>query len=128
MLKKHGRLDIADSVVEKSELVEICVQFLTKSLPEFLSQKYNLVANITHNIPAEVGREGRHDPLEEGSYRCHVQHKASGQWYEMQDLHVQETMPQLIGLSESYVLIFEKKGLSDFDKFGVISSTQNTTS
>ena len=28
------------------------------------------------------------------------QHKATEQWYEIQDLHVQETMPQLIGLSE----------------------------
>ena len=45
-----------------------------------------------------------------GSYRCHVQHKATGQWYEMQDLEVTETMPQLIGVSESYLLIFERKG------------------
>lgn len=29
----------------------------------------------------------------------------------IKDLHVQETMPQLIGLSESYVLIFERKGV-----------------
>lgn len=29
--------------------------------------------------------------------------------YEVQDLHVQETMPQLIGLSESYIIIYERK-------------------
>ena len=39
----------------------------------------------------------------------HVQHKATEQWYEIQDLHVQETMPQLIGLSESNIMIYERK-------------------
>jgi len=49
------------------------------------------------------------DPLKCGSYRAHVYNKASEQWYEIQDLHVQETMPQLIGLSESYIMIYERK-------------------
>ncbi len=111
LLESHGRSDLGENIVEKSELVEACINFITKSLPDLLSHKYDLVANVTHTIPAEVGREGKFDPLEEGSYRCHVQHKASKQWYEMQDLHVQEIMPQLIGLSESYILIFEKKGI-----------------
>ena len=111
LLAKHGRSDVAQNIVEKSELVEVTLDFVTKSLPDMLADKYDLVANITHDSPAEVGREGLHDPLQEGSYKCHVQNRAAGQWYEMQDLHVQETMPQLIGLSESYVLIFERKGL-----------------
>jgi U4/U6.U5 tri-snRNP-associated protein 2 len=95
--------------VEKSDLLDATINFVTKSLPDLLADKYDLVANITHYSPADVGREGKHNPLQEGSYKCHVQHKASNQWYEMQDLHVQETMPQLIGVSESYVLIFERK-------------------
>lgn len=109
LLAKYGRSDIAKSAVEKSELVESTVDFVTKSLPDLLDDKYDLVANVTHETPADVGREGKSDPLQEGSYKCHVQHKASNQWYEMQDLHVQEIMPQLIGVSESYVLIFERK-------------------
>jgi hypothetical protein len=32
--------------------------------------------------------------------------QATGQWYEIQDLHVQETLPQLIALSESYMMIY----------------------
>ena len=112
LLAKHGRSDIAQSMVEKSELVEACVDFVTKSLPDMLADKYDLVANITHHIPAEVGREEQRDLLQEGSYHCHVQHKGTGQWYDIQDLHVEETMPQLIGVSESYVLIFERKGLA----------------
>jgi U4/U6.U5 tri-snRNP-associated protein 2 len=47
--------------------------------------------------------------LANGSYRIHVLNKATGQWYEIQDLHVSETMPQLIGLSESYILVYEKQ-------------------
>ncbi len=41
-----------------------------------------------------------------------MQHRATGQWYEIEDLDVGETMPQLIGVSESYLLIFERKGAS----------------
>jgi U4/U6.U5 tri-snRNP-associated protein 2 len=111
LLKAHGRSDLGVGAVEKSELVEVCINFVAKSLPDLLSHKYDLVANITHTIPAEVGREGKFNPLEEGSYSCHVQHKGSKQWYETQDLHVAEIMPQLIGVSESYVLIFERKGI-----------------
>lgn len=111
LLTENGRSDVANSAIEKNELLQHCLDFVSTSLPDILSDKYDLVANITHDIPAEVGREGtRHNPLEEGSYRCHVQHKATGQWYEMQDLEVTETMPQLIGVSESYLLIFERKG------------------
>ncbi len=111
LLVEYGRGDVANNAIEKNELLQHCLDFVSTSLPDLLADKYDLVANITHDIPAEVGREGtKHNPLEEGSYRCHVQHKATGQWYEMQDLEVRETMPQLIGVSESYLLIFERKG------------------
>ncbi|EJK71690.1 hypothetical protein THAOC_06844 [Thalassiosira oceanica] len=111
LLTKYGRSDLAENSIEKDELVSHAVDFVTTSLPDLLADKYDLVANITHELPVEVGREGKQrDPLEEGSYRCHVQHRATGQWYEMQDLSVKETMPQLIGVSESYLLIFERKG------------------
>jgi hypothetical protein len=33
--------------------------------------------------------------------------KPSGQWYEMQDLTVKQTVPQLITLSEAYFQIWE---------------------
>ncbi len=110
LLIKHGRSEVAQHALERTELIEAAIDFVTKSLPDLLADKYDLVANITHDNPADVGREGQHDPLQEGSYRCHVQHRGTKQWYEIQDLHVQETMPQLIGLSESYILIFERRG------------------
>jgi len=110
ILIKYDRADLANNAIEKNELLQHCLDFVSTSLPDLLADKYDLVANITHDIPVEVGREGKQrNPLEEGSYRCHVQHKATGQWYEIQDLNVRETMPQLIGVSESYLLIFERK-------------------
>jgi hypothetical protein len=83
-LAQHGRDDLSQNVIEKAELVEKTIYFVTKSLPDMLADKYDLVANITHDSPADVGREGQHDPLQEGSYKCHVQHRAARQWYEMQ--------------------------------------------
>ena len=111
LLAKYGREDIAKRALQISDLLDATLNFVTKSLPDMLADKYDLVANITHESPADVGREGKHDPLQEGSYKCHVQHKGTNQWYEIQDLHVQETMPQLIGVSESYVLIFQRKSV-----------------
>lgn len=106
---KNGQSAAVKGALEKDQLVELVLDFVVKRLPDLLADKYDLVANITHESPVDVGREGKHDPLQEGSYKCHVQHLVANQWYEMQDLHVQEIMPQQIGLSESYVLIFERK-------------------
>ena len=90
-----------------------------------LSSKYDLVANIVHDSPASQGmgmaiglgeepvaKTKVLNVIEQGCYRCHTYNKSTGQWFEIQDLHVSETMPQLIGLSESYILIYEKKQLT----------------
>ena len=109
LLITYGHKSAADHATEKSDLVETALDFVVRSLSDMLSFKYDLVANIIHESPADVGREGKYDPLQEGSYKCHVQNRGSKQWYEIQDLHVQEIMPQQIGISESYLLIFERK-------------------
>ena len=45
--------------------------------------------------------------LNQGTYKVHTQHKATGQWYELEDLRVVETTPQLIGsIMISYLLNF----------------------
>eukprot|EP00009_Paramoeba_aestuarina_P008423 CAMPEP_0201513714 /NCGR_PEP_ID=MMETSP0161_2-20130828/5709_1 /ASSEMBLY_ACC=CAM_ASM_000251 /TAXON_ID=180227 /ORGANISM="Neoparamoeba aestuarina, Strain SoJaBio B1-5/56/2" /LENGTH=296 /DNA_ID=CAMNT_0047910025 /DNA_START=456 /DNA_END=1346 /DNA_ORIENTATION=+ len=62
------------------------------------STKYNLVANIRH-----CG-----DDLKSGNCVVDVQHLSSSQWYEMDDLDVKETLPELIALSESYIQIWER--------------------
>ncbi|KAL8138759.1 hypothetical protein V2J09_004760 [Rumex salicifolius] len=65
---------------------------------EKLRSKYDLIANIVHD-----GKPG------EGSYRAFVQRKSEEQWYEMQDLHVTETLPQMVALSEAYMQIYEQQ-------------------
>ncbi|XAR56058.1 Ubiquitinyl hydrolase 1 [Bertholletia excelsa] len=65
---------------------------------EKLRSKYDLIANIVHD-----GKPG------EGSYRVFVQRKSEELWYEMQDLHVSETLPQMVALSEAYMQIYEQQ-------------------
>jgi len=62
-----------------------------------LRSKYDLIANIVHD-----GKPG------EGCYRVFVQRKSEEAWYEMQDLHVTETLPQMVALSETYMQIYEQ--------------------
>lgn len=109
LMRQHGQVSVAEKCTEKKDLLDSALGLLQKQSPNLISDKYDLVANIIHDSPADVGREGSYDVLQEGSYKCHVQNKASNQWYEIQDLHVQEIMPQQIGVSESFVLIFERK-------------------
>lgn len=62
-----------------------------------MTNKYDLVANIVHD-----GEPNK------GTFRVHIFHKANSQWYEMQDLHVTEILPQMITLTESYIQIYER--------------------
>ncbi|KAF7274773.1 hypothetical protein GWI33_012559 [Rhynchophorus ferrugineus] len=57
---------------------------------------YDLVANIVHD-----GEPSK------GTYRVHILQKSTGQWYEMQDLHVTDILPQMITLTEAYIQIYE---------------------
>uniref|UniRef100_A0A0A9W861 Ubiquitin carboxyl-terminal hydrolase 39 n=2 Tax=Lygus hesperus TaxID=30085 RepID=A0A0A9W861_LYGHE len=92
--------------VEKNPTI---VNFPVKSIDfgDFLSPEikslhkstvYDLVANIVHDGEPE-----------KGTYRVHVLHKGNGKWYEMQDLHVTDILPQMITLTEAYIQIYEMK-------------------
>lgn len=63
---------------------------------KYESTMYDLVANIVHD-----GEPGN------GTYRVHLLHKGTGKWYEMQDLHVTDILPQMITLTEAYIQIYE---------------------
>ncbi|KAH8056643.1 alpha-tubulin binding protein [Aureococcus anophagefferens] len=71
--------------------------------------KYDLCANACHDLPMGLNKDQRADPLQHGTYRVHVRQATSDQWYEIQDVHVSETMPQLIGLSESLLCIYQRR-------------------
>eukprot|EP01133_Synstelium_polycarpum_P014926 gene14926-17650_t len=62
-----------------------------------IPSKYHLLANIKH--------EG--DP-NSGSYTVYLFHKGSDKWFEIQDLTIKDTLPQLVAVSEAYILIYEK--------------------
>lgn len=70
--------------------------------------KYDLLANVCHDSERKdfIAKGGGDDG---GSYKVHLQNKATGQWFQIQDLQVSETLSQVIGLSESYLLIYERK-------------------
>jgi len=59
---------------------------------------YDLMANIVHDGSPE-----------KGSYKAHILHKGSGKWFELQDLHVTEILPQMITLTEAYIQIYERR-------------------
>ncbi|KAA0200201.1 hypothetical protein HAZT_HAZT001262 [Hyalella azteca] len=84
---------IVNFPVRNIELADYLTEELRMRFPNPL---YDLVANIVH--------DGQPD---NGTYRCHVLHKGTGKWYEMQDLHVKEIEPQMLALSESYIQIYE---------------------
>ncbi|KAI9105745.1 hypothetical protein DFS34DRAFT_27631 [Phlyctochytrium arcticum] len=62
--------------------------------------RYDLLANICH--------EGKPGPGN-GTYKVHVHDNATDQWFMIQDLFVEEIMPQMIFLSESYIQIWERR-------------------
>jgi len=74
--------------------------FLKNPEEESLSTYYNLLSNISH--------EGKPGPGQ-GAYKVHVRQRGNEQWYQIQDLIVEEIVPQLIFLSESYIQIWERK-------------------
>lgn len=61
------------------------------------SIQYDLIANIVH--------EGQHKG---GTWRMHLYHKANNTWYELQDLHVKEILPQMLTLTEPYIQIYQR--------------------
>ncbi|RHZ78976.1 hypothetical protein Glove_153g20 [Diversispora epigaea] len=68
---------------------------------EKLSTHYDLIANICHE-----GKPGKG----KGIYKVHVQHRGSkDQWFQIQDLIVEEINAHMIFLSESYIQIWERK-------------------
>ncbi|KAG0053562.1 hypothetical protein BGZ83_000846 [Gryganskiella cystojenkinii] len=99
-----------NSFVEEKNPTIVTFPIRNLSMAEFVSDPekekviglhYNLLANITH--------EG--DPATPNSttYKVHIQHQAKEQWYQIQDLFVEEINAQMIFLSESYIQVWERK-------------------
>ncbi|PNY10696.1 U4/U6.U5 tri-snRNP-associated protein 2-like [Trifolium pratense] len=92
------KLTLVNFPVKNLELKDyIPLPTAKENLQNFCS-KYDLIANIVHD-----GKPG------EGSYRAFVHRKSQELWYEMQDLHVSETKPNMVSLSETYMQIYEQQ-------------------
>ncbi|CAH8872565.1 unnamed protein product [Trichobilharzia szidati] len=69
--------------------------------PEFRAKHryttYDLVANVVHDGPPTPGS---------GTHRIHLLHRGTGKWFELQDLHVTEVLPQMIPLSETLIQVW----------------------
>ena len=84
-------------------------------LPSMVSTKYDLVANICHDVDLDETKDRiKRNPLEENpiancSYRIHIRNNGDNTWYEIQELIVKATQPDLVTLSESSILVFERK-------------------
>ncbi len=89
-------------------VVNVFVHYRDIDMAEFLSNDksvqdshphtvYDLVANICHDGQPGTG--------EGGTYRVHIRHKGSNKWFELEDLHVQDLLPQMITLAEAYIQV-----------------------
>jgi len=62
------------------------------------SATYNLIANVVH----EGGAKEVH-----GAFKAHIHRKSEDTWYEVQDLRLNEILPQVVVLSETTLLVYE---------------------
>lgn len=63
-----------------------------------LKSKYDLIGNLCHD-----------GGWREGTNKSFVINTPNDQWYDMHDLHVRETIPQLVSVAESYIQIWRRR-------------------
>lgn len=86
-----------DSYIDRRNMINMLVDRYRIKFRK-TKTKYDLISNITH--------EGG---WKEGKNKCLVFNQSNAQWYEMHDLHVQETIPQLVTVAESYIQIWQQR-------------------
>ncbi|KAI1720037.1 ubiquitin carboxyl-terminal hydrolase domain-containing protein [Ditylenchus destructor] len=69
---------------------------------------YDLISNVIHDGKPVTNQKGDRDlsVVDNGSYRVQTLHQGTGKWFELEDLHVKEILPQMITLAESYIQIW----------------------
>lgn len=117
--------DIAAHAAERKDLVPPAV---LRSW-EAWCLKYDLVANVVHRKEAQnstiassdstgaggdgvsrmITTRGQASPLDAGTYNAQVFDEASATWYDAADLHVQDTLPQLVAVSESNLMVYRSQ-------------------
>ena len=98
------------SVVERDDLVSV----VSNAVSTYT--KYDLVANVGHKVGI-MSVEGNNmvqqkNPHDLGMYHAQVNHRTGKQWYQIQDLDVQEVPNELITKSEVLMLLYERKNVA----------------
>ena len=85
--------------------------------PLSVTTRYDLVSNIAHEglVTKATGTNEVHDKgvaVKEGVFRAQCLNKAQEQWFLMDDLHIQEILPQVVSISEAYIQVYERSDLT----------------
>ena len=123
LVTTHGNVEqkaIILSGCDKAELVRVASAVATQYTARRINaNKYNLVANISRESAQAAALNGvtvgsvtesqlsRVSVEQAQPYKVHLHNKPANKWFELQDLRVTEIVPQLIGLSESSLLVYE---------------------
>lgn len=85
------------------DMAEFVDPISLKKMPTNVSTTYNLIANVV------ISQESMLDGADKPAYLLQIYHKGLNKWFEIQDLHIKEVMPQMITISESYIQIWERQ-------------------
>ena len=91
---------IVNFPVKNLELKD-CVPVPLTKRGTLAASKFNLLATVTH--------EG--DVVSSGQYRVFVHRGAENMWYEVQDLIIQEVIPDAVAISEAYIQVYERQSI-----------------
>lgn len=85
--------------------------------PASVTTRYDLVSNIAHEglVTKATGTNEVHDKgvaVKEGVFRAQCLNKSQEQWFLMDDLHIQEILPQVVSISEAYIQVYERSDLT----------------
>jgi len=83
--------------VEKGDFVQAVIDCKRKTLRK-KKKKFDLIANVIH-----------YGHYKQGTNKSFAFNQANQQWYDMHDLHVEETIPQLVSVAESYIQIWKRR-------------------
>ncbi|KAJ1480789.1 hypothetical protein T484DRAFT_1809438 [Baffinella frigidus] len=84
---------------------------------ESIVSRYDLCANVCHEglVTKAMGTNEAHDKgvtIKEGVFRAQCLNMAQDQWFLIDDLHIQEILPQVVSISEAYIQIYERSDIS----------------
>ncbi|KAL7072495.1 hypothetical protein ACQ4LE_007945 [Meloidogyne hapla] len=67
---------------------------------------YDLISNVVHDGKPQTQANKGDIAVDIGRYRVQLVHEGTSKWFELEDLHVKEILPQTITLAESYIQIW----------------------